>query len=110
MRVALLTLLLLLLRTAEGRSLFMMKYKASSPLASKWYKDKQRTLTKKQKQILSIDGPSYIIPLKFNETIALPANTELDIEIGCGTGDFLVNLCKNNLIGVSHVIGCDIHR
>ena len=85
-----------------------MKHKATSPLSSKWYKDKQRSLTKKQKQILCTYGSEYIIPLKYNETITLPADKNLNVEIGCGTGDFLVTLCKHD--NDAHTIGCDIHR
>ncbi len=99
---------LILLWNTELLVALTMKYKATSPLASKWYKDKQRSLTKNQKQILSTNGPKYIIPLKYNETIILQANVNLSVEIGCGTGDFLVNLCNN--YKDNHVIGCDIHR
>ena len=101
------TLALLLLWNAELLIALTMKYKATSPLASKWYKVKQRSLTKNQKKILNSHGQQYIIPLKYNETIILQGSN-MSVEIGCGAGDFLLNLCKNNKD--NYVIGCDIHR
>lgn len=87
----------------------------SMPLSQKWYRCKQKTITKRQRKAYQDLWPRYGIEFKYNTTFDLieifPTNQSYRraiLDIGFGTGDSLLYTALTQTDAVC--IGCDLHR